>query len=134
MLGERILCNIVCNNSGAGRLIIIARNMVRNNVGLGRQDVIAPTLHRNMVCNNVGPVGGGVSLLSCKYWKHARARRRRKRLGSAALADDKTIVHETRTLPSRPPEECGQGTRGTSWVGEGIIAAILCAISEVWGQ
>ena len=72
--------------------------------------LIAPTLHRNMVCNNVGPVGGGVSLLCCKYRKYARARRRRKRLGSAALADDKTSCTRTRTLPSRPPEECGQGT------------------------
>ena len=52
MVGKGILCNIVGNNSGVGRLIIIARNMVRNNVGLGRQDVIAPTLHRNMVYNS----------------------------------------------------------------------------------
>ena len=99
-LGKRILCNIVCNNSGLGRRIVIARNIVRNNVGPGRPDVIAPTLHCNMVCNNVGPLGGGVPLRCCKDLKYAPANRRHKLATSArlaALADNTDIVHEDAT-------------------------------------
>ena len=100
MLGKGILCNIVGNNSGLGRRIIIVRNIGRNNVGPGRRNVIALTLHCNMVCNNVGPLGGGVPLLCCKYRKFARASRRHKLATSARLAtlvDNTDIVHEDAT-------------------------------------
>ena len=82
------------------RRIIIARNIARNNVGPRRRNVIALTLHCNMVCNNVGPLGGGVPLLRCKYRKFARAIRRHKLATSARLATlvvNTDIVHEDAT-------------------------------------